>query len=935
MSPASPIAKTSRRLFALTVAALALHIGVPVSILSAQSPTAVPVPTWRYDLTHAGQNTSETALTPANVNGSSFGKLFSLSVDGDVFAQPLYVPGLTMGDGNVHNVLFVATEHDSVYAFDADSNGGANAKPIWQASMLTKAHGAGAGATSVPDGDAGSPDVSPEVGITGTPAINSETNTLYVVAATKESGVYFSRLHAINIITGAEQPNSPVVIKATVAGTGHGSSGGVLAFSALWENQRTALDYYNGYVYFGYGSHGDNGPWHGWLFAYNATSMTQSAFVCASPNGYGASIWSSGAGLPIDDGAPGGRMFVATSNGAFTAKNGPFAKGAGIGEGVMQFNLSNGGLTLADTFTSFNAQILNNGDLDQGSGGLLMVPDQQGSNPHLLVQAGKEGRILVLNREHLGGYAAGASSNTNIPQDIPNQIKGLWSTPAYWNGNVYIWGDGDVPKLFHLNSGVMDTEPDSQSTIKSLFPGASFTVSSNGTQDGIAWAVRTDQFNTKGPAVLYAWEANDLTQPIYESDTNSKRDSAGPANKFAIPVVTNGKVYVSAQHQVDVYGLFNQEPIAAAPIFNPPGGTFSATQPVQITSATSTADIYYTLDGTLPSTGSTQYTEALNVSADTTIRAIASAPNYVQSGVTSATFNFLTQTPAVTFQPAAGTYTTAQQVKLSVTDANAAIYYTTDGSPPSASSKLYKTPISVASSMTINAIAIDPSLTKSNIGTAPYVIQAGGATINFASGFSSVAGLTLNGSTLNSDDTRLQLTNGVLHEAGSVFWNKPVGVQSFTTDFEFQLSLAQADGFTFTIQNVSPKALGSTAAGLGYAGIKKSVAIKFDLYSNAGEGTDSTGVYTNGATPTVPAVNMTSSGILLRSGDSITAHVTYNGKTLVMKLVDLVNNKTFTLSKAINIPSVVGAKTAYVGFTGGTGGQSASQKILTWVYTAQ
>jgi hypothetical protein len=195
--------------------------------------------------------------------------------------------------------------------------------------------------------------------------------------------------------------------------------------------------------------------------------------------------------------------------------------------------------------------------------------------------------------------------------------------------------------------------------------------------------------------------------------------------------------------------------------------------------------------------------------------------------------------------------------------------------------------------------------------------------------------LTLNGSTLNSDDTRLQLTNGLLHEAGSVFATKAVGVQSFTTDFEFQLSLAQADGFTFTIQNVSPKALGSTGAGLGYAGIKKSVAIKFDLYSNAGEGTDSTGVYTNGATPTLPAVDMTSSGILLRSGDSITAHVTYDGKTLVMKLVDLVNNKTFTLSKAINIPSIVGAKTAYVGFTGGTGGLSASQKILTWVYTGQ
>jgi len=912
-----------------------MHFGVRGATLLAQTPTPVPVLTWRYDLTHAGQNTSETALTPTNVNGSSFGKLFSLAVDGDVFAQPLYVPGLTMGDGNVHNVVFIATEHDSVYAFDADSNGGANANPLWHASMLSTSHGAGPGATTVPDTDAASPDISPEVGITGTPAINTALTTLYVVSATKESGQYFSRLHALNIITGAEQPSSPAVITATIAGTGHGSSGGQLTFSSLWENQRSALDYYNGYVYFSYGAHGDNGPWHGWLFAYNATTMQQSAFICTSPNGYGAAIWEAGAGLPIDDDAPGGRMFFATANGAYTAKNFPISPTTGLGEGIMQFNLANGGLTLSDSFTAFNAQTLNDGDLDTGSGGVLMVPDQQGSYPHVLVQAGKEGRILVANRDNLGGYAKGASSNTNILQDIPGEIKGLWSTPAYWNGNVYIWGNGDVPKLFQLNSGVMDTEPSSQSTIKSLFPGASFSVSSNGTLDGIAWAVRTDEFNTKGPAVLYAWPATDLATPLYESDTNAARDSAGPANKFAIPVVTNGKVYVSTQHQVDVYGLLSVEPIAAAPQFNPPGGTVSAPVNVQLTSATSTADIYYTLDGTNPSISSTPYTNQIPISTDTTIKAIASAPNYLQSPVSTATYKFLTQTPPVTFTPGAGTYTSAQNVKLSDTDANAIIYYTTNGAPPSAASTQYTAPIAVAKSMTINAIAIDPSLTNSNIGTAAYVIQAGGPQINFSEGFSSVAGLTLNGSTVNSDDTRLQLTNGKLKEAGSVFWNKPIGVQSFTTTFQFQLSLAKGNGFTFTIQNVGPKALGGDSAGLGYAGIKKSVAIKFNFYNYDGEGNDSTGVYTDGALPTLPTVNLAPSGINLASGDSIVATITYSGTTLKMKLLDLVTNKTFTLSKTINIPSVVGAKTAYVGFTGGTGGLSASQKILTWTYTAE
>jgi hypothetical protein len=244
--------------------------------LLAQTPTPVPVPTWRYDLTHAGQNTSETALTPANVNPTSFGKLFSLPVDGTVYAQPLYVPNLKMSDGLFHNVVFVATENDSVYAFDADSNTGANANPLWHASLLTAAHGAGPGATAVPYTDTGSPDVAPTVGITGTPAINLASNTIYLVANTKENGAYFSRLHAINIITGAEQANSPANITATVAGTGTGSSGGQLSFSALWENQRTALNYYNGYVYFGYAAHGDLQPWHGWLFAYNATTLAQS-----------------------------------------------------------------------------------------------------------------------------------------------------------------------------------------------------------------------------------------------------------------------------------------------------------------------------------------------------------------------------------------------------------------------------------------------------------------------------------------------------------------------------------------------------------------------------------------------------------------------------------------------------------------------------------
>ena len=778
--------------------------------------------------------------------------------------------------------------------------------------------------------------MAPTVGITGTPTINPATNTMYVVANTKENGAYFSRLHAINIITGAEQANSPVNITASVAGTGNGSSGGQLAFSALWENQRTALNYYNGYVYFGYGAHGDNGPWHGWLFAYNATTLAQTAALCLSPNGSGAGIWASGAGMPIDTSTPGGRMFLVTGNGTHSTYP-PFSSNTELGESVVTFSLANGGLTPTDAFTSFNFQILNDHDWDQGSGGVLMV-NESGANPHMLIQAGKEGRILVLNADNLGGYDAGASSNTNALQDISTLLPqgvGLWSTPAYWNGQVYLWAENNVPMMFKIVNGVMDSDPDSESTIQSAFPDPSFSISSNGTQDGIAWAVRADQFNTNGPAVLYAWNANDLTKTIYESDTNAARDSAGPANKFSIPLVTNGKVYVAAHGEVDVYGLFNGEANAAAPVITPNGGSFATSQSVQISSSTPSATIFYTLDGSTPSPTSTQYTAPFTISTDTTLKAIASAQGYVQSGVTSATFTFTNQVPLITFTPAAGTYLSAQSVTLADADANAKIYYTTDGSTPSSSSTLYAGPIQVSASETIKAVAIDPALLNSNIGTAAYVIQNGGSSINFGSGFSSTAGLTLNGSAVADNDTRLQLTNGDVSQAGSVFWNAPINIQSFTTDFEFQLSNAQGNGFTFTIQNVGPTALGGDSAGLGYQDIQKSVAVKFNFYNYENEGSDSTGVYTNGEPPVLPTVDISPSGIQLNSGDSIQAKLTYDGTTLTLNLLDLVTNDTFTMSQAINIPQVVGGNTAYVGFTGGTGGLSASQKILTWTYTTQ
>ena len=721
---ARPIASAGKISFLPGLLVLLMTFGGMLPRLAAQTPTPVTVPTWRYDVRHVGANTQETALTPANVNVNTFGKLFSLTVDGSVYAQPLYVPALTMRDGLVHNVLFVATEHDSIYAFDADLNGGVNIHPIWKISLLDAAHGAGPGATTVLYTDTGSPDIAPEIGITSTPVIQPSTNTMYVVGKTKENGSYFVRLHAINILTGAEQGNSPVTITGAVPGTGNGSSGGQLAFSPLWQNNRAALNYYNGHIYIGFGSHGDNGPWHGWVFAYDATTLAQTAVVCTSPNGFGNGVWDAGGGLPIDIGSGGGRMFLATGNGTYSSYP-PLNANTDFGDSIVAYDLSNGGLTPTDAFTPFNQDHLSRADLDQGSGGILMVPDQQGANPHILVQAGKEGRILVLNRDHLGGYATGVTSNTNALQEFLNNGNGLWSTPAYWYGNIYIWAKNDVPKLFMVNSGLLDTTPASMSNVSSAYPGASFTVSSDGAQNGIAWAVRTDQFTTHGPQVLYAWDANDLSNLLYESDINAARDGGGHSMKFAIPVVTNGRVYVAANGQIDVYGLFNGAPIAGAPVFSPNGGNFGGTLNVTLSSATASANIYYTLDGTTPTPASTLYTEPIAITTSTTIRAIASGDGFIQSPVSSASFTSLGQTPPVNFVPGSGTYTTAQTVSLSDTDSNATIYYTTNGSTPTASSSPYTGPIAVPASMTIRAVAIDPVLQNSSVATAPYVIQAG------------------------------------------------------------------------------------------------------------------------------------------------------------------------------------------------------------------
>jgi LysM repeat protein len=893
----------------------------------------VSVTTWRNDIARTGQNLNETILTPSNVNPTQFGKLFSQAVDGYVYAQPLYLSNVTIG-GQSHNVVFVATEHDSVYAFDADSNGVGNANPLWFASMLTTAHGAAAGATTVSSDTVGT-DIIPELGITGTPVIDPASGTLYVVSFTQEGSNFYLRLHALDITSGAEKYGGPAMITATVPGTGNGSSGGTLTFDSEWQNQRPGLLLLNGIVYIGFAAHGDNGPWHGWILGYNEQTLQQTGAFCATPNGVGAGVWMGGAGLaaevidPVNH--PYGRMFVPTGNGDFTA-TAPYAAGMDYGDSILNLDLTNGVPTIQDDFTPANQAQLDAYDMDQAAGGLMIVPTQtSGSYPYLLVQAGKSGYVYLLNRQNLGGYnPAGDQVVQELPWAVGN--VGAWSAPAYWNGTVYYWGQIDTLKAFPLVNGQL-TGPTAVSSETYGYPGANPTISANGNTQGIVWSLETDGYMTSGSSVLMAHNAANVSTTLYSSNTNLSRDNPGYAVKFTVPTVVNGKVYVGAQYQLSVYGLLSGQQLASDPVLSPAAETFRGSLSVSMTDATPEATIYYTLNGSTPTVASAVYTTPISIAATTTIQAIASATGYLQSGVTSETYIDSSQVSTPAFNPGSGTFTQSQPVTIGDSTAGATIYYTTDGTTPTVSSTQYTGAVMVSATETLNAIAVAPGFVNSDVASAEYTIDTGQTGIDFPEGFAGTQGImVLNGST-DLDDSRLQLTNGGTGEAGSAWYYQPVNIQAFTTEFSFQLSNPAGEGITFAVQGNSDTALGTAGAGLGYQGIANSIAIKFDLDNAAGEGPDSTGLYTLGASPTVPAINLSTTGIDLHSGDTMDVTLTYNGTILSMVISDLVTGAAYSTSWPVNIPSIVGGNTAYAGFTGGTGGLASSQKILTWVYT--
>lgn len=503
--------------------------GVPM-VVTSYAGTLV----YHNDDGRTGQNLSETVLTTGNVNANQFGKILSYPVDGQIYAEPLYVQGVNIPGQGAHNVVYVVTENDTAYAFDADGIGSA---ALWQVSFLTN------GAQTLNTTDIGGcNNISPQVGITSTPVIDPQTNTIYVLARTKvvTGGVasYFQTLHALDITTGLETSGSPVVIQVSV-----NTANGPLAFNPQTQNQRAGLFIDNGVVYISWASHCDIQPFHGWIMGYDENSLQQVAVFNPTPNGVEGGIWQSGAAPAVDEF---GNIFVAIGNGTTDIDQG----GVDYSEGLLNLGLSGSTLNVNDYFVPSNFQSLNGSDLDLGSGGPLLLPTQPAPPTDLLVVFGKQGMVYLMDRTNLGKYSP---LGNQVLQTLPaGTVPNAHSNPAFWQSNIYFAGVGDFLKSFLLSDSLLSTSPTSQSATTYPYPGATPAVSANGNADGIVWAISTITGNI---AELHAYDAVNVSRELYNTGQNVSRDKAGLFIKFAVPTVANGKVYIGTQTELDVYGL--------------------------------------------------------------------------------------------------------------------------------------------------------------------------------------------------------------------------------------------------------------------------------------------------------------------------------------------------------------------------------------------
>jgi len=509
-------------------------------IVNSATASAIDVVTYHNDIARTGQNLNETILTTANVNSTTFGKIRSLSVDGKVDAQPLYLASLQNVGGGTHNVVYVATEHDSVYAFDADSGA-----QLWKVSML--------GASETTSDARGCDQVVPEIGITATPVIDRTAGpqgVIYVVAMSKSaSGNYFQRLHALDVTTGAELFGGPQDIRATFPGTGDNSSNGNVIFDPAQYKERAALVLLNGVVYTTWASHCDIRPYTGWIIGYNQTNLAQTSVLNIVPNGTEGSIWMSDTGPSVDSS---GNIYVLVANGDFgtTLNASGFPSNGNFGNAFLKISTSSG-LAVADYFEMSNQQQENASDADLGSGGPLILPDLNdgsGNIRHLAVGAGKDGHIYVVNRDAMGKFN---SSSNNIYQDLTGVLgNGVSAMPAYFNNTIYYGAVGDAIKAFKITNAKLSTSPNFQTSNSFIYPGATPSISANGTSNAILWAAENG-----GTAVLHAYDATNLHELYDSNQASGGRDQFGTGNKFITPMIVNGKVYVGTTNSVGVFGL--------------------------------------------------------------------------------------------------------------------------------------------------------------------------------------------------------------------------------------------------------------------------------------------------------------------------------------------------------------------------------------------
>jgi hypothetical protein len=544
------------------------HVVRAVNIANTKQGASVPIAVSGYtgtvthhnDTFRTGQNNTEAALTTGNLTTAQFGKLFSYSVDGQIYGEPLWVPNVMVG-GIAHNVVFVATQHDSVYAFDADS-AALNPNPLWKTSFINPP-----GITAIPRADIEKGlDINPEIGITSTPVIDVTKGVIFVEARTLDTtgtpncpgsitAQYFHYLHALNITNGAEMANSPALICGQVPGTGYDNVGGTVTFNSQRQNSRAGLLVLNGTVYMAFSSLEDINPYHGWILGYDETTLQQKVVYNATPNGDKAGIWQGGGGIPAD---ASGNIYYSTGTGSFDP-----TVGGGISLVKAAPNATNS-LTVGDYFSPFNQNYLNVEaiNLDLSSSGPMLLPDQSGAVVHEAVVAGKTGTIYLVNRDNMGHFSATAD---NVLQSLYTTIGGVsvptgnWGTPAYFNGSVYIQGVKDLLKQFGLSSyasgtAILSGGPLAVGADLIGYTGTTPSVSSNGTQNGIVWVVQSDGAASSKPSTLRAYDAADIAHELYNSG-QSTRDTAGAAVKFATPTVANGKVYVNTAVELDVYGL--------------------------------------------------------------------------------------------------------------------------------------------------------------------------------------------------------------------------------------------------------------------------------------------------------------------------------------------------------------------------------------------